>query len=335
MKMRQILSLKIVLLLGWVAITCRAQSMGATLDGLQAMTDEGGFALAHVRENRSSEGIRREVRSFEVDGLTQYALVLWPAGEAPDDGWPVVQFNHGYHPNPPRNGYNNAGESDRPGDYYRETVQSFASAGYAVVVPDYRGHNISEGAEYTSRMLADAWYSRDAVACFLALESVPGLDMGRAYMLGHSMGGPITLRAMLALGDRVKAGAVWSTSAADKLSQFMGEALKASGGVDSSAHSKAAMDSLVRELKALGPGVTLEDLAPIARAAQLQAPLSIQHALGDQSATVTSSLELAGRLYTEGRRYQLKVYSANDHLFSGDNFTAAVARDIAWFERYR
>ena len=327
--------LGISVLLSFIWMSGCVQAAGVTLNALQAMVEKGRYAFTLERENPTTEGIRRQVLRLEVDGLIQYALMLWPAGEAPDDGWPVVQFNHGFHPNPPRNGFNSAGQSDRPGDYYRETVQSFARAGYAVIVPDFRGHNISEGGEYTRRLLADAWYSRDAVACFLALESLPGLDLGRVYMLGHSMGGPITLRAMVALGDRVKAGAVWSTAVTAKLSYIMGEALKASGGVDSIEISKIAMDSLARELGDLGPDVTLEDLSPIDHAARLQVPLSIQHSLDDRSTPVASSLELAGRLYAAGKQYQLKVYSADDHLFTGDDFAAAVARDIAWFHRYR
>ena len=327
--------LGISVLLSFIWMSGCVQAAGVTLNELQSMVEKGKYAFTLERENPATESIRRQVLRFEVDGLIQYALMLWPAGEAPDDGWPVVQFNHGFHPNPPRNGFNSAGQSDRPGDYYRETVQSFARAGYAVIVPDFRGHNISEGGEYTRRLLADAWYSRDAVACFLALESLPGLDLGRVYMLGHSMGGPITLRAMVALGDRVKAGAVWSTAVTAKLSYIMGEALGASGGVDSIEISKIAMDSLARELGDLGPDVTLEDLSPMDHAARLQVPLSIQHSRDDRSAPVASSLELAGRLYFAGKHYQLKVYSAEDHLFTGDDFAAAVARDIAWFHRYR
>ena len=293
-----------------------AQVAGILPEQLQAMVENGRYTFSRERENPATENIRREVLRFEVDGLSQYALVLWPAGEAPDNGWPVVQFNHGYHPDPPRNGFTGDNQSDRPGDYYRETVQAFARAGYVVVVPDFRGHNISDGGEFTARILAEAWYSRDAIACFLALESLPGLDLEHAYMLGHSMGGPITLRALFALGDRVRAGAVWSTA-----------------GV--SDHPKAAMDALAQELAELGQGLTIVDVSPIAQTGQLQVPLSIQHSMGDRSTPVTNSLGLAGRLYLAGKNYQLKVYATDDHLFAGEAFIAAVARDIQWFQRHR
>jgi len=311
-----------------------AQVAGILPDQLQAMVENGRYTFSHERDNPTTEGIRREVLRFEVDGLTQYALVLWPAGEAPANGWPVAQFNHGYHPDPPSNGFSGE-KSDRPGDYYRDTVQAFARAGYVVVAPDFRGHNISEGGEFTARILAEAWYSRDAIACFLALESLPGLDLEHAYMLGHSMGGPITLRALLALGDHVRAGAVWSTAGVSKFSYMMGEVLKTSGGEDNSDQPKAAMDVLTKELAELGHGVTIQDISPIAQTGQLQVPLSIQHSMGDRSAPVTNSLGLAGGLYLAGKIYQLKVYAEDDHLFAGEAFEEAVARDIQWFQRHR
>jgi dipeptidyl aminopeptidase/acylaminoacyl peptidase len=311
-----------------------AQVAGIAPDQLRAMVEEGEYTFSHDRENLATEGIRREVYRFKVDDLLQYALVLWPAGEPPDKGWPIVQFNHGYHSDPPRNGF--IGEkSDRPGEYYRETVQAFARAGYVVVAPDFRGHNISQGSEFTARVLADAWYSRDAIACFLALESLPDLDLERTYMLGHSMGGPITLRALLALGERVRAGAVWSSAGTSKISYIMGEALKSSDGEDSSELSKATMDALAHELQDLTRGVTEKNVSPKAQASQLQVPLSIQHSRDDRSTPVTNSLELAGRLYIAGRSYQLKVHPGDEHLFAGEMFTAAVARDIQWFQRHR
>lgn len=253
---------------------------------LTALAQSTEFQFAHVRDNASTEDIRRQVFSLEVDGLRQYALVLWPAGPTPEAGWPVIQFNHGFHPDPPTNGFNAQGESDRPGDYYRETAQVFARQGYVVVVPDYRGHNISQGLEFTRHRHADAWYSRDAIAFFLALSSLDDLDLSRGYMLGHSMGAAITLRAIQALGPRVRAAAVWSASG--------------DGGV---------FDLLI--------------------------PVSIQHSEGDSSTSVAISRELAAQIDKAGGKYQIKIYSGEDHLFTGQDFENAVARDVAWFERHR
>jgi dipeptidyl aminopeptidase/acylaminoacyl peptidase len=287
-------TLTMALIVLWSLAQASAEEPGVTPAELRSMALTGSYAFSYERDNPATEGIGRKILRFQVDGLTQYALLLWPAGTVPEEGWPVVQFNHGFHPNPPLNGFNAAGQSDRPGDYYRETVQAFAREGFAVIVPDFRGHNISQGADFTARVPADAWYSRDAIACFLALESISGLNLEHAYMLGHSMGGPITVRAMTALGNRVRAGSVWSSAA-----------------------------------------VTFEETSVTDQETLLLSPLSIQHSLEDQSTPATNALQLADHMKLTGAGYQLKVYPGSDHLFTGKTFSAAVTRDVQWFQRHR
>lgn len=166
-----------------------------------------------VRENASVDGERRQVMRFSVDGLRQYVLVLWPAGERPQAGWPVLLFNHGYHPDPPEYGRNGAGENDRPGDYYRGLAQAYVHRGFVVVAPDYRGHNESEGVAFAERADGPIYYGRDAVAAFRALASLQGLDDSRRFMAGHSMGGLVTLAALAVVGEQVAAASIWSTMA--------------------------------------------------------------------------------------------------------------------------
>ncbi len=175
-----------------------------------ATTVRNEFRQENQREPLN--GIKRRVVSFTADGLRQYALILQPAGQPPAEGWPVLMMNHGYHPNPPDNGRLADGTTDRPGDYYRGLPLAFAKNGFLVVVPDYRGHNISEGLEFTTRAEAPAWYTRDVIAAFRALGSLDNADTSNVFMWGHSMGGGITVRALLALGDEVRGASIWSAS---------------------------------------------------------------------------------------------------------------------------
>jgi len=62
--------------------------------------------------------------------------------------------------------------TDRPGDYYRALPITFARKGFLVVVPDFRGHNDSQGLEYAHGLLESNWYSRDSIAAFRALDSL-------------------------------------------------------------------------------------------------------------------------------------------------------------------
>ena len=289
----------------------------------------------HVRFNPSMAGERREVVSFQSDGLQQFALILWPSGEPPAKGWPVLLFNHGYHPNPPDYGRIADGENSRPGDYYRGVTQSFADNGYLVVVPDYRGHNDSEGADYITRALADHWYTRDAIATYFGLVSLEGIDPMRVYMLGHSMGGPITQRALLVLGDKIQAASVWSGSSERLQGSLLARDLGKPGGNDTLDIAKPGLDELAQELALPGGGVSYEDLTARKHINELQVPLIIHHSRGDGSTPANGSLDLAARLYMAKHEYQLFMYDSNDHLFSGDDFRQAVERDLQWFESHR
>jgi dipeptidyl aminopeptidase/acylaminoacyl peptidase len=311
------------------------QGDGITIDELREFAaTKPQVEFRHVRNNPSVAGERREVVSFQVDGLHQYALILWPAGEKPEKDWPVLLFNHGYHPNPPNYGRIANGQNSRPGDYYRGVAQVFAEHGYVVVAPDYRGHNDSEGAEYTTRALADHWYTRDAIAAYYGLASLTDIDHKRVYMIGHSMGGPITQRALLVLRDKIQAASVWSGSGERPLGYVMAREMKDSGGNDSLDVAKPGLDKLERELAQLGPDLSLEDLSARKHIDELKVPLSIHHSRGDGSIGATGSMELAARLYMAGREYQLFIYDSDDHLFSGSEFEQAVEHDLAWFRAH-
>ena len=154
--------------------------------------------------------MQRYVVSFTSDGLRQYALVVTPPGPRPAQGWPVVVMSHGHHPDPPMSGRVPGGRSDRPGDYYRGLPAAYARAGFLVIWPDYRGHNVSQGLEFTRSKEAHAWYARDVIAAVRAIPSLPEADAKNIFLWGHSVGGDVTLRALLALGSEVRGASIWS-----------------------------------------------------------------------------------------------------------------------------
>ena len=122
-------------------------------------------------------GLIGQVGQLTIDGLSQYALLLKPEQGMPLAGWPVIIFNHGFHPEPFMNGRRSIdGISDRPGDYYRQIPQSLAHHGFLVVVPDYRGHNDSAGAEFTLKETSAHWYARDVLGVVKALDSIDNID---------------------------------------------------------------------------------------------------------------------------------------------------------------
>jgi pimeloyl-ACP methyl ester carboxylesterase len=253
---------------------------------------------------RSLQGLSALVGKFSVDGLIQYTLILQPEDGMPAAGWPVIIFNHGFHPEPFMNGRRSEdGANDRPGDYYREIPQALARQGFLVIAPDYRGHNDSAGAEFTLREDSPNWYARDVLGVIAALEGTDLGNMQELFMLGHSMGGQVTLLAAAALGDRLKGASIWST------------------------YVPAAVIAGARQSKSDPFGQLQLQLE------QIYSPMNIHHAEGDPATAYEGSVLIARQLEQLENPSTLYLYQSTNHLFTGDNLQRAIRRDIELFRR--
>ena len=59
-------------------------------------------------------------------------------------------------------------------------------------------------------MLESHYYTEDVLALLAGLEDVENADLDNVFMWGHSMGGEVTLRTLLAT-DRLRGASIWST----------------------------------------------------------------------------------------------------------------------------
>ena len=139
----------------------------------------------------------RYLTSYQSEGNKIFALLTVPQGPKPATGWPVVIFNHGYIPP----------EIYRTTERYIAYVDAFARNGYLVFRSDYRGHGFSEGE--ASGGYGSPAYTVDILNAVAAIKQYADADPDRIGMWGHSMGGQITLRAMV-ISDDIKAGVIWA-----------------------------------------------------------------------------------------------------------------------------
>ena len=183
--------------------------------GLRALVDQAN-RLEPAGPIDGGNSFSAYLVAYRHAGLRLHALVAVPLTPPPPQGYPVLVANHGFHPDPPRYGITPEGRNWRPGNYYRPVPAAYAAAGFLVVMPDYRGHNVSEGREFTTSPLASAYYAEDVVALLAAMDTIDHADTHNVFMWGHSMGGPVTIEAALAVvGSRVhvRGASLWSTVA--------------------------------------------------------------------------------------------------------------------------
>ena len=288
--------------------------------------------LIEVGDVDGGVGFSAKLYRYESAGLKIHALVARPDGDEPDGGWPVVIANHGHHPDPPNYGVTAEGKDHRPGDYYRRIPELFVARGYLVVMPDYRGHNNSEGFEYTHGLLESPYYTEDVLNLLAGLDDIAGVDLSRVFMWGHSMGGEVTLRALLAT-NKIKAASMWSSVGGSLWDQaYYYSRYEDPAAPDSSETDKTVITRLRRRIADLDADFSVGSVDPLEHLDHLRTPIIIQHAIGDRGAAYKWSEQLANALYLSGKRYEFWTFDGDEHLFPDDDMGLAADRDHEFFQ---
>jgi dipeptidyl aminopeptidase/acylaminoacyl peptidase len=156
-----------------------------------------GSDITIEKELTPGSNYRRFYGSYQSEGLKIYALLTVPNGEMPAGGWPAIVFNHGYIPP----------TVYRTTERYIAYVDNLARAGYIVFRIDYRGNDQSE--RFAKGAYGDPGYTVDVLNAVGSIKRVPQANPLKIGMYGHSMGGFLTLRAMVISKD-IKVGVIWS-----------------------------------------------------------------------------------------------------------------------------
>jgi uncharacterized protein len=312
-----------------MAAAAAAKPPPRSIEELRAAPPASAWTL--LRALPDGPGFTAQLVRYQSAGLNVHALVATPKAPPPPGGFPVLVANHGFHPQPERYGITAAGVDSRPGDYYRPVPAAYAAAGFLVVMPDYRGHNISEGREFTRGMLASAYYTEDVLALLPGIAGLPLANARQLFMWGHSMGGEVTLRALLAT-DAVRGASLWSTVGGDIWEQaYYYAQYKDLLAEDADTRAKPSVDRLLGDLRELGGPYDWAAREPLRQIDRLRTPLMLQHAVGDAGADHRWSMRIAGELYRRGLPYRFHSYPGNEHFFTGEQFRLAVERDVQFF----
>lgn len=281
-----------------------------------------GSDITLVETLEPGDNYYRYYASYESEGLTIYALLTVPYSEPPPGGYPAIVFNHGY----------------IPPDVYRTTeryvayVDSLASHGYVVFRIDYRGHDRSEGE--AAGAYSDPGYTVDVLNAVAALQRFPQVNPERIGMWGHSMGGYLTLRAMV-VSPEIKAGVIWAgvvASYPDLLTRWR----RGTGptSTPSFSPSRRWRSDWVTQFgtpeenpdfwNAVSANSFLGDLS---------GPIQLHHGTADTSVPLEFSEILYKQLLDAGQTTELYTYPGDDHNIS-NAFSVAMTRSIEFFDRY-
>jgi dienelactone hydrolase len=251
------------------------------------------------------------VVSYQSDGYKIYALMTIPNGTKPTTGWPVIVFNHGYIPP----------SAYRTTESYVAYVDAIARSGYIVFKPDLRGHGNSEGGNSVPRIVySTPAYTVDVLNAVASLQDYEDADPHRIGMWGHSMGGQLTLRAMVVSQD-INAGVIWAGDIApypDIVAAYWGwdnEFITEYGLLDQNPDFWAS----------ISPNTYLSDLS---------GPLELHHSTTDAEVPVAWSEALLEECQAVDKQScELFTYPGDNHNI-GANFGVAMQRTVAFFDKY-
>jgi uncharacterized protein len=264
----------------------------------------------------------RYLASYRSEGLKINALLTIPSGEPPPTGWPALVFNHGYIPP----------DQYRTTERYVAYVDRLARSGYIVFRIDYRGHHNSEGEARGA--YGDPGYTVDVLNAVSALQSFPQVDPDRIGMWGHSMGGYLTLRAMV-LSPQIKAGVIWAgvvASYPDLLARWQRDGARMPVSVTSTPRrwriDWVEQYGTVEQNPEFWNGISAN-----AYLADLAGPIQLHHGTADESVVLEFSETLYRQLQEAGKIGELYIYEGDNHNLS-NSFNLAMNRSVEFFDRY-
>ncbi len=267
-----------------------------SIDHLSSMRLVGSdFVLENTLDD--NDAYARHAISYRSNGLKISGILNIPKGKGP---FPLLIFNHGYiDPTV----YTRGRGLKREQDY-------MARHGFAVLHTDYRGHRESDPSPDT-REIYDAGfeYAMDSMNAIYAIRAaaLPTIDTKRIGMLGHSLGGGVTLNVLTSHPELVSAAVLYAPVHSDAWENFVRWRKERPEGD----RTVAALGT--RE----GNPSAWDSLSSLSRLREIKTPVLLFHGTNDKDVPIAWSEFLHEKLTSFGKKSTYVVYEGEGHEYAG------------------
>lgn len=271
----------------------------------------GQFAIEETLSDGSN--FERHIASYQSEGLKIFGLLTVPKTEKPEGGYPAVLFMHGHIPPKQYSTLNS----------YPTYPLNLSRNGFVMFKPDLRGHGESEGDPSSAHYSHE--YVIDTLNALAYLKNHPDVNPQRIGYWGHSNGGEIGLRTVLADPD-VKAASFWAGVV---------------GSYESMFETHVDIIPFLRQENPLTEvhGLPSENpefwntIEPYEHLNDIRIPIEIQHGTKDRSVPVVLSQELKAALEAAGKDVEYTEYPGDNHDIAA-NAAGAWRKSIDFFKRH-
>ncbi len=278
--------------------------------------DYNGGKLKLGRVINRTDDYTTRIVTYRSEKLTISGVMLVPDGKGP---FPVLVLNHGYI-DP---------DTYFPGQGMPREHDYLARQGYVVFHTDYRGHASGDDdpdVDYELRLP----YAVDTINAVYAVKrsKLDFLDGDRVGWLGRSMGGNVTLNALVAQPNLVDAAVIYASTsglAAQNWKQFY----DASDDRQSVNRKIDRTYGLPKDSPAFWKAAS-----PKTYFDRVSDPLLVHHGTADDTCPIAWSEDIVETLEEKGKDVTFHRYQGAGHTFEGATWQRSIERTVDFFDEH-
>ena len=279
-----------------------------------------GSEIVVEKELEKGSNYRRFYAFYLSEGLKIYGLLTIPLAKLPESGFPALVFLHGYI----------APAEYRTTERYLAYTDWLSRSGYVVYKIDLRGHDRSEG--FANGAYTTPGYTVDVLNAVASLQRDPRVNPQKIGMWGHSMGGFLTLRAMV-ISKEIKAGVIWAGLVCDYPDMFYRWRNNSPVATPAPIFSGWRGEWISRYGTPDEAPQFWNSISANSFLGDLSGPLQLHHGTADTTVPLVFTEELAVEVKQAGGTAELYTYQGDNHNLSV-SFAAAMTRTIKFFDQY-